>query len=160
MKPNKIVIVAAALFALSAALGGEDMFIDKNAQDGVREYLLGKYGDAHKPRIERGVGQVAAFWRAEDGSEEEFAKFCQGAFVAEPERLQALFARLEAGFEALTGHLNRIHLELKRPLHLDQGEILAIDERFGRIDPAAHLSDDLEVAFEKPRRLLRTDMFF
>lgn len=151
MKPNKIVIVAAALFALSAALGGEDMFIDKNAQDGVREYLLGKYGDAHKPRIERGVGQVAAFWRAEDGSEEEFAKFCQGAFVAEPERLQALFARLEAGFEALTGHLNRIHLELKRPLHLDQGEILAIDERFGRIDPAAHLSDDLfaaKVAFE------------
>lgn len=53
--------------------------------------------------------------------------------------------------ETLRGNLNRISQGLKRPLHLNLGEILPIDERFGRIDPAAHLSEDLfaaKVAFD------------
>ncbi len=127
------------------------MFISHETQDSVREYLLGKHGEGHKPRIDRGVRQAAAFWRAEDGSPEEFAKFCQLGFLADPGRLQVLFARIEAHMETLRGNLNRISQGLKRPLHLNLGEILPIDERFGRIDPAAHLSEDLfaaKVAFD------------
>ena len=51
----------------------------------------------------------------------------------------------------LYGHLNQISLDLKKPLHLDWGEILPIDERFGQFDPAAHVSDDMfdgKIAFE------------
>jgi len=127
------------------------MFIDKDTQDGVRAYLLAKTGEAQKLRIERGVQQVAAFWRADDGSVEEFVKFCKLGFIADPERLQALGERIAANFETLYGHLNRVSLELKVPLQLERGEIQPIDLRFGQLDPAAHVSDDLfeaKIAFE------------
>jgi hypothetical protein len=127
------------------------MFIDKETRDGVREYLLGRYGEAQKFRIERGLQQASAFWRADDGGSEEFVKFCQLNFIAEPDRLQALFKRIETNFEILYGHLNKISLDLKRPLQLDWGEILSIDERFGQFDPAAHVCDDMfdgKIAFE------------
>jgi len=127
------------------------MFIDKETQDGVREYLLGKNGEAQKLRIDRGVQQAAAFWRASDGSAEEFVKFCKQNFIADPDRQQILFKRIETNFEILYGHLNKISLDLKRPLHLDWGEILPIDQRFGQFDPAAHVSDDMfdgKIAFE------------
>ncbi len=127
------------------------MFIGKDTQDGVREYLLGKNGEAQKLRINRGVQQTAAFWRADDGGVEEFVKFCKLNFIADPGRLQTLFKRVESNFETLNGHLNKISLDLKRPLQLDWGEILPIDERFGQFDPAAHVSDDMfdsKIAFE------------
>ena len=127
------------------------MFIEKDTRDGVREYLTGKYGEEQKFRIGRGVEQTAAFWRAADGSEEEFAKFCKVNFIADPERLQAHFKRIESNFESLYGHMNKISLDLKRPLQLDWGEILPIDQRFGRFDPMAHVSDDLfasQIAFD------------
>ncbi len=127
------------------------MFIDKDTQDGVREYLLGKYGEAQKFRIQRGVQQAAAFWRIADGSAEEFVKFCQLNFIPDPGRLQTHFKRIEGNFETLYGHLNKISLDLKRTLHLDWGEILPIDLRFGRFDPAAHVSDDMfdsQIAFD------------
>jgi hypothetical protein len=127
------------------------MFIEKDTQDGVREYLLGKYGEEQKLRINQGVQQTAAFWRADDGSAEEFVKFCKLYFIADPDRLQTLFKRIESNFETLFGHLNKISLDLKRPLHLDWGEILPIDQRFGQFDPAAHVSDDMfysKIAFE------------
>lgn len=127
------------------------MFIEKDTQDGVREYLLGKYGETQKFRINRGVQQTAAFWRASDGSTEEFIKFCQLNFIPDPEQLQTHFKRLESNFETLYGHLNKISLDLKRPLHLDWGEILPIDLRFGQFDPAAHINDDMfdsKIAFD------------
>ena len=53
--------------------------------------LLAKHGAAHRERIERGVDQVAALWRAGDG---DLAAFCVEQFVAEPAARDALFARL------------------------------------------------------------------
>ncbi len=151
MKKLSLLIIAASLLILSARLGGETMFIDKDTLDGVREYLQGKHGEDQKFRIERGVQQAASFWRAADGGAEEFVKFCKLNFIADPERLQTLYRRIEVNFEVLYGHLNRVSLDLKKPLHLDQGEILPIDERFGQFDPAAHVSDDMfdgKIAFE------------
>ena len=144
-------IVTALLLILSAGLGGQTMFIDRETQDGVREYLLGKYGEAQKFRIERGVQQAAAFWRADDGGAEEFVKFCKLGFVADPDLRHTIFERIEANFETLYGHLNTISLDLKRQLHLDLGNILDIDRRFGRLDPAAHVNNDMfesKIAFE------------
>lgn len=151
MKKIGLLIITASLLILSARLGGETMFIDKDTLDGVREYLLGKYGEEQKFRIERGVQQAASFWRADDGGVEEFVKFCKLSFISDPEKLQALHQRIAANFEILHGHLNRVSLDLKKPLQLDQGEILPIDKRFGQFDPAAHVSDDMfdgKIAFE------------
>jgi hypothetical protein len=47
--------------------------------------------------------------------------------------------------------LNQISLDLKKPLHLDWGEITPSDERFGQFDPNAHLAEDMfdsKIAFE------------
>jgi hypothetical protein len=151
LKKHRLLLKIALVLIFFARLGGETMFIDKETQDGVREYLLGKYGEAQKFRINRGLQQAASFWRAADGSAEEFVKFCKLNFIADPERLQGYFKRIEGNFEILYGHLNKISLDLKRPLHLDWGEILPIDLRFGQLDPAAHVNDDMfdsKIAFE------------
>jgi len=148
---NRMFLKIALALIFFARLGGETMFIDKDTQDGVREYLLGKYGEAQKLRINHCLQQTAAFWHADDGSAEEFVKFCQQNFIADPDRLQTLFKRIESNIEILNGHLNKISLDLKRPLQLDWGEILPIDQRFGQFDPAAHVSDDMfdsKIAFE------------
>jgi hypothetical protein len=151
VKKFRPLFITALLLVFSVSLGGEIMFIDKDTQDQVREYLLGKYGEAQKFRVERGVQQAAALWRSSDGSAEEFVKFCKLGFIADGDRLHTLFQRIEDNFETLYGHLTRISLDLKRPLHLDQGDILDIDRRFGQLDPAAHVNDDMfdsKIAFE------------
>jgi hypothetical protein len=132
-------------------LGGEVMVIDKETQDAARRYLIARHGEDCKERIERGVAQVARFWRAADGGQEAFAKFCRDHFIAGAEERQACFKRLERNFEVLHGHLNQVSLELKRPLHLDLGRISASDQRFAQFDPGAHLSEDMfaaKIAFE------------
>jgi hypothetical protein len=134
-----------------ARLGGETMFIEKETQDEVRRSLLLKHGETCKLRIDKGVQQAAQFWRPDDGSAEQFAKFCRENFIGSSERLQAYCKRLERNFEVLYGHLNQIGLELKKPLHLDWGGITPSDERFGQFDPSAHLSEDMfvgKIAFE------------
>ena len=127
------------------------MVIEKKTQDEVRRYLTLKHGEACKLRIDKGVAQVAAFWRSEDGSEESFVKFCRENFSGSPEPLHAYFKSLERNFEVLHGHLSQVSLELKKPLHLDWGKITLSDQRFGQFDPSAHLSEDLfdnKIAFE------------
>jgi hypothetical protein len=142
-------IVLAFMFFLH--LGGQTMVIEKEIQDDVRRFLLGKHGETNKLRIDKGLQQVAAFWRLEDGSAEMYAKFCRENFIGNPERLQSYCKRLERNFEVLYGHLNQISLELKKPLHLAWGEITPSDERFGQFDPNAHLNEDMfvsKIAFE------------
>jgi len=151
LKKNKLILKIVLTLIFFAHLGGETMVIEKKTQDGVRRFLLVKHGETNKSRIDKGLQQVAAFWRPEDGSVEIFAKFCRENFIGSPERLQGYCKRLERNFEVLYGHLNQISLDLKRPLHLDWGEITPSDERFGQFDPTAHLSEDMfdsKIAFE------------
>jgi hypothetical protein len=132
-------------------LGGETMVIDKETQDAARRYLIVRHGEDCKERIERGVAQVAQFWRAADGGQEAFVKFCRDHFIAGAEERRAYFRSLERNFEVLHGHLNQVSLELKRPLHLDLGRISASDQRFAQFDPGAHLNEDMfaaKIAFE------------
>ena len=151
MQKNKLILKIMLALIFFARLGWETMVIDKETQDEVRRFLLVKYSETNKLRIDKGLQQVAAFWRLEDGSAEIFAKFCRENFIGSPERLQGYCKRLERNFEVLYGHLNQISLDLKRPLHLDWGEITPSDERFGQFDPTANLSEDMfdsKIAFE------------
>lgn len=93
-------------------------------------------------RIERGVKQAAAFWRAEDGTFEDFAKLCAQYNTNSDESREQLFGRLQSHIELLLGSFNKINVGLKFPLHVAEGEILPVDRLFGGYDAGAHLSDD------------------
>ncbi|MFH0866368.1 MAG: hypothetical protein V1904_09235 [Bacteroidota bacterium] len=103
--------------------------------------LVGKFGGKEKSRIEKGVAQAASLWTDADGDTTAFREFCLANYATGDE-LKTLYSRLSDNFEILMGHFNKVGLDLKMPLHLDQGDILSIDEIFGAYDPGAHFNDD------------------
>ncbi|MCX7879675.1 MAG: hypothetical protein N2517_03350 [Ignavibacteria bacterium] len=122
---------------------GLNMFIDQTTIKKTVKTMIEKFGEGERERIERGVRQVANFWLEEDGSKKDFIDFCTNNFVPKGERLDTVFDRLSKYFEVLSGHFNKISLELNRQLHLDLGEILPIDLMFAGYDPSANLTNDL-----------------
>jgi hypothetical protein len=123
--------------------------------DRVRRALVKRHGDAERERIERGVAQAAAFWRASgpqaDGDARAFEAFCAEQFLPAGPALDAAFARLETSLEAIDGHGLEIDRELSRWAQLDLGPVQPVDGLLDALDPTAHVVDDLfdgKVAFE------------
>ncbi len=148
MKTIKTVLFAAVLCAVpgqppAAAGEGAGMVVDEATVERVISSLVGRHGAAQEARIRRGVAQAAMFWRAEDGSAEEFESFCAEHFLADPDRLAATFDRFERAFEALGGHEVALTRALREPLDLDVGPNLPVDLLLGALNPFDHLSDDL-----------------
>jgi hypothetical protein len=106
----------------------------------LKRTLVETYGEASRARIERGIDQVAALWRADDGDLEAFAL---ASFLREGRELDDAFARFEANFEQIDGHLLEIARELRRPSDLDVGPLLKVDPLFAAYDPSAHVTEDL-----------------
>ncbi|ATB39222.1 hypothetical protein CYFUS_004663 [Cystobacter fuscus] len=102
--------------------------------------LVARHGEAHRARIERGVAQVAALWREEDGDLEAFVT---EYFIPDEAALDATLARLEQALEQLDGHLNEVGRELRRPTDLDLGPLLPVDALLAAHDPSAHVTEDL-----------------
>lgn len=127
----------------SGSEGDKMSSISKSTVDKVIKELLTEQGDANKFRIERGVAQVASFWKTEDGTEEEFVKFCKENFIADNAKLDVLFNRISTNYEYINGHFDKLFVDLNRQLALDKGEILPIDLLFGAFDTYAHLTDDM-----------------
>jgi hypothetical protein len=115
----------------------------KDAVVSAEKDLAAKYGEAQRPRIQRGLKQVADFWRAEDGDAAAFGEFVRMHFAGDQATLDAMFSRYEYLMEKIGGHMNKLTLELRRHADLDHGPILPFDEIFAAYDPGAHLSDDL-----------------
>jgi hypothetical protein len=105
--------------------------------------LVTKYGEAQRPRIERGLKQVAQFWREEDGDAAAFEEFATTNFAGDPQTLDALFTRMEFVFESVDGHFTEISRDLGRQVDLDIGPIYPFDEMLNAWSPAAHVDDDL-----------------
>jgi len=122
---------------------GETAGVPADVQARAVAELVNKHGEAHRARIEAGVAQAAPFWRAEDGSHDEFVTFCLDQFIADPAVLEETFGRLQANFESINGYFHRLTRDLKRPLDLDIGDCLPLDEAFAKLDPSSHLQDDL-----------------
>ncbi len=117
-------------------------FIDKTTVNKTIKALVEKHGENERFRIEKSVQQVANFWIEEDGSKKDFFDFCLNNFVQQGEKLDLVFERLSNYFEVVSGHFNKISLELNRHLHLDLGEILPVDLMFAGYDPSANLIND------------------
>ncbi len=112
--------------------------------------LVERHGPEQADRVRRGVEQVARRWWPEDGGPEDFAAFCEGHFIADPEELGATFRRLEGVLEQIDGHLHEVRRELTWPIDVDTGPIGTVDRLLATLDLGAHVDEDLfrtKVAF-------------
>lgn len=113
--------------------------ISKSTIDKVTKALIEKHGEAGKDRIERGVKVVSNLW---NGSEKEFEEFCLQNFISDEAELDALYASISKHWETLNGYFNKISLDLKKPMHIDEGEMTNLDLMMAAYEPSAHLNAD------------------
>src|SRR5687767_15942088 len=119
------------------------MAIGPNTFTKLETELVAKYGEAQRPRVQRGLKQVAEFWRTEDGSEAEFEDFVRANFAGDPKTHDALFKRMQFAFESLDGHMLEISRDWRWQSDLDLGTVHSFDETMASWDPSAHVNNDL-----------------
>jgi len=132
--------LAAALVALlTMPVFGQQM---TDSMQKLETELVAKYGEGQRARLQRGMTQVAQFWRAEDGDAAAFEELVRTHFAGDPQTLDALFKRLEFVFESLNGHFTEIRRDLNWQADLDIGPVYPFDEILAGYEPSAHLNDD------------------
>ena len=104
--------------------------------------LVAKYGEGQRARLQRGMKQVAQFWRAEDGDQAEFENLVRTHFAGDQQTLDALFNRLHFILESVYGHMQEISRDLQWQSDLDIGTVYPFDEILAGYTPAAHVADD------------------
>ena len=114
----------------------------QESQMSLEKELLAKYGEGQRARLERGMKQVAEFWRAGDGDAKAFEEFVRANFAGDATALDALFERMEFALESLDGHMVEINRDFRMQSDLDRGTIYPFDESLAGYDPSAHVNDD------------------
>ena len=102
--------------------------------------LVQRHGEASRARAERGVKQVTAYWRPEDG---DLRGFALESFVADAPGQEALLKRFSMAFEQIDGHFLEIGRALRSWSELELGPQLPVDQLFAGLDLSAHASEDL-----------------
>jgi hypothetical protein len=113
----------------------------------LEEALAQTHGEAERARIRRGLLQVAALWRPEDG---ELAAFATAHFLPEGPKLTATFERLEQVLEQVDGTMREAWKALRWAVDVDVGPLLPLDPLLAALNPSAHQIEDLfrtKVAF-------------
>jgi hypothetical protein len=105
--------------------------------------LVAAHGEGQRARAERGVRQAASLWRPDDGDAAAFHEFTRAQFAGDPSAVDALFARFEAVFEQVDGHMLEVTRTLRAPVDVESGPQQPVDELLAGYDPAAHLIEDL-----------------
>jgi len=127
--------------AAAEASATQPAWINDSAAKLQRE-LTSKYGDAQRARLERGLHQLAEFWRTEDGDAAAFEDFVRTNFAGDQATLDTMFDRFQRLLEQLDGHMHEINREFNQQSDLDLGPVLPFDEIFAGYDPSAHVTDD------------------
>lgn len=108
--------------------------------------LIDKHGAGQKARVQQGLAQVQALWRADvDGDAAALKEFALAQFVVEGPQLDLTFHRLERALEQVDGHFLEIGRELRAPVELDLPAFTPnqpVDDLFAGWDSSAHLLDD------------------
>lgn len=115
----------------------------KDAIARLEPQLVAKYGETQRPRVQRGLKQVAEFWRASDGDQAAFEEFVTANFAGDQPALDTMFNRYQYLLEQYFGHMQEIGRELRQQTDLDAGPIQPYDEIFAGYDPSAHAIDDM-----------------
>ncbi len=126
-----------------AALGTAAAPVAPTAVAAAKAALLAAHGEAARARIERGVDQVAALWRADDG---DLVAFCSAQFAASPAAVDGLFTRLQDQLEAVDGHVLEMQRSLRWHTDVDTGPQLPVDPLLAAYDPGARVVEDLFVS--------------
>ena len=104
--------------------------------------LVAKYGEGQRARLQRGMKQVAQFWRAEDGDQAAFEDLVHTHFAGDQQTLDALFNRMQFVLESIFGHMQEISRDLQWQSDLDLGTVYPFDELLAAYSPSAHFLDD------------------
>ena len=137
-------IVSCSKLERNNVKGAKMSFISEKTILSVIDELTKLHGKSDSLRIERGVRQTAAFWNGDDGTEDEFEKFCIDNFIFDTEKLSELFETIQRNQEVLNGNFNKMNVQLKFPLHVDNGKQLNdLDMIYGGYDPASNLYEDM-----------------
>lgn len=96
----------------------------------------------NKNLIEKGVKHAASLWRASDGSEKDFKAFCSQNYISKQDEKQLVFEKISRNIEIITGHFNKITLDLLEPVHLNTFEQHSIDNAFGAYSVDSHWMND------------------
>jgi len=141
--------VAIALALLAAPVSSPDPAL-QDALSGAAAALVARHGEVARPRIERGLRQVAAFWRASDGDAGALRAFAEANFVSDPRELDGLLRRFEEVLEQLDGAVVEVNRAFARRAALELGPLTEADRLMAAVDFGAHAVDDLfdgKVAF-------------
>jgi len=125
-------------------------YISKSEINSVVVRLVGKFGHEHLKRIMRGVEWAAYYWEKEDGTTDDFSKFCEDYFVANQEELQKLIKNFEFLLEEVFGRTLELYKSLKNPIILEGPPISKWDRFFARFDPFSAIQRtlfDCKIAF-------------
>ena len=109
------------------------------------EALIALHGEDERPRIERGLQQVAALWRIKDDGDKNALRDFATLHFAKTADLDRTFHRLERALEQIDGHLLEIARELRAPTELELPQFtptVPVDDVLAGWDPGAHLVDD------------------
>ncbi|MDR0769248.1 MAG: hypothetical protein LBE71_05030 [Dysgonamonadaceae bacterium] len=98
---------------------------------------------AGKTLIEKGVRQTARLWQPQDGTENEFIRYCLDNYISDPSEKETVFLKISNYMEAVWGNYNEMSLQLQKNLHEATGPLLKIDEQFAAYSPDTHFSDDM-----------------
>jgi hypothetical protein len=137
-------LTAAALaitLAMPAAAQQHPTWMNESMQK-LETELVAKYGEAQRVRLQRGMKQVADFWRPEDGDRAAYEELIRTHFAGDQISLDALFDRLQFVLESIGGHMQEIGRDLRWQSDLDLGPVMPFDEILAGYDPSAHINDD------------------
>jgi hypothetical protein len=138
-------LIAAAALALTLAASAfaqqQPTWMNESMQK-LETELVAKYGEGQRARLQRGMKQVAQFWRAEDGDQAAYEDLVRTHFAGDPTTLDALFNRLQFVSESIGGHMVEIARDLRWQADLDIGPVLPFDEILAGYEPSAHINDD------------------
>jgi hypothetical protein len=114
----------------------------RGSMDKLKAELSAAIAPEERPRLERGLTQVAQFWQETDGDAAAFEAFVREHFARDQAARDAIFERFERLLEQVDGHMTELGRELRTQADLDLGPILPVDELFAGYEPGAHILDD------------------
>ncbi|MCT4603686.1 MAG: hypothetical protein N4A59_12420 [Marinifilum sp.] len=95
-----------------------------------------------KALLEKGVKHAASLWRMSDGTEADFTNFCKKNYIADKAEKEMVFEKISRNLEIITGHFNKITLDLLEPVHLNTFKQHPIDNAFGAYSVGSHWMND------------------
>ena len=102
-----------------------------------------QFPQANVAILERGVKQVAALWRASDGTEGDFTAFCLAYYAPDAAARETLFHKLSYALEVFRGGFHKMSVALTLPVQLDGPPITPVDELLGSYAADAHYKSDM-----------------